>query len=339
MNKQILIHFPWEILIDWHKKHERKTLPWRQYTVYPEDILLYRVWLSEILLQQTQASRVISFFERIVERYPTIHSLSETDYETFFPYYQWLWYYSRAKNLLKTAHIISTEFLWTFPNNIDLLKKLPWVWEYTANAILAFWYGETTLSWDTNLEKVFARYYNGTKETKLGKTEKEAIERDFREFIAWKDDTQTLVRSINNALMDFSALIDLKNPEIIHWEEYIFTESKFYTTRWALESSEEKQKHSFPIPDATIIVTLHENHRIYYSEKREKYTPFVLAPSMTRDVRGYIQSYFKKNYNLELSVRPVHKKWLSDDGKPYIAVNAQVQVGKILFEKWDKKSI
>lgn len=154
-----------------------------------------------------------------------------------------------------------------------------------------------------------------------------------------QNNTQDTIRSINNALMDFSAIIDLKNPENIIWKEYIFIESIFYKTHGAFETQEEKQKQSFPTPDATIVVTLHEGHRIYYSENKEKYTPFILPPSMTRDVRRYIQSYFKENYQLELSVRPVHKKWLSNDGKPYIAVNAQVQVGTIPFVKWDKNNI
>ena len=66
------------------------------------------------------------------------------------------------------------------------------------------------------------------------------------------------------------------------------------------------------------------------------YTPFVLAPSENRETRKYVQDYFRQTYGLELSVRPIHKKWLSEDGKPYIAVNAQIQAGKSTFYKWNK---
>jgi len=139
--------------------------------------------------------------------------------------------------------------------------------------------------------------------------------------------------------MDFASNIDLKNPETIDWNNYILRESRFYETRGVLEPKEEKKTTSFPIPDATILVILHENHKLYYSLPAvENYTPFILPPALHRDTRTYVQTYFREKYNLELSVRPVHKKWLSKDGKPYIAVNAQVQVGKMeQFRTFEKK--
>lgn len=139
--------------------------------------------------------------------------------------------------------------------------------------------------------------------------------------------------------MDFASTIDLKNPENINWDNYIFRESAFYTSRGSLEPKEEKKTLSFPLPDASIIVILHEDHKLYYSPAiSEQYMPFILAPGLTRDTRKYVQEYFRTHYALELSVRPVHKKWLSKDGKPYIAVNAQIQVGnKEQFGFFEKK--
>lgn len=139
--------------------------------------------------------------------------------------------------------------------------------------------------------------------------------------------------------MDFASTIDLKNPENINWDNYIFRESEFYTSRGSLEPKEEKRTLSFPLPDASIIVILHEDHKLYYSPAiNEQYVPFILAPGLTRDTRKYVQEYFRTHYTLELSVRPVHKKWLSKDGRPYIAVNAQIQVGnKEQFETFEKK--
>jgi A/G-specific adenine glycosylase len=332
--------FPWDTLIDWYKKSGRNHLPWRDYS-QREDILLYRVWISEILLQQTQVDRVIPYFEKILEKYPSIHDLRKASYEEFFPYYQWMGYYSRARNILKTANIVSTEYGGIFPREKKSLMKLPGVWWYTSSAILWFGYGECHLAWDTNLEKVFARYYNGRKDAKLEENEKEEIEFSLRKYMEQKEDKKETIRAINNALMDFASMIDLKNPENIDWENYIFKESFFYKTRGELEPKEQKKTTTFPIPDATIIVTLHENHRVYYSPpKSEQYSPFILPPSLSRDTRTYIQEYFRKHYTLELSVRPVHKKWLSEDGKPYIAVNAQVQVGDVEeFTKWRKEEI
>jgi A/G-specific adenine glycosylase len=118
--------FPWQDLIGWYRDHGRHTLPWREYTHTKSD-LLYRVWISEVLLQQTQVDRVIPYFQRILDRYPHISTISEATYEEFFPYYQGMGYYSRARNILKTAKIIHEEYDDTFPLEKHLLTKLPGV--------------------------------------------------------------------------------------------------------------------------------------------------------------------------------------------------------------------
>lgn len=118
------VSFPWETLIHWYKKTGRNHLPWRE---YEHDIptLLYRVWMSEILLQQTQVERVIPYFLQILERFPTLASLAEADYDTFFPYYQGMGYYSRARNILKTAQKVTHEYGGIFPRDKSLLSTLP----------------------------------------------------------------------------------------------------------------------------------------------------------------------------------------------------------------------
>lgn len=117
--------FPWVTLLDWYKENGRHELPWRNYEIKDEKILLYRIWISEIFLQQTQVSRVIDYFEKVLRAFPNIESLSQTDYETFFPYYQGLGYYSRARNILKTAKLVSESFGGAFPREKEQLEKLP----------------------------------------------------------------------------------------------------------------------------------------------------------------------------------------------------------------------
>ena len=116
--------FPWQDLISWYEDKGRHHLPWRDYA---HDERLYRVWLSEILLQQTQVDRVIPYLEKILAEYPTIHNLAQASYDEFFPYYQGMGYYSRARNILKTAKIVSTEYSGVFPMDKKLLQKLPGV--------------------------------------------------------------------------------------------------------------------------------------------------------------------------------------------------------------------
>jgi hypothetical protein len=137
----------------------------------------------------------------------------------------------------------------------------------------------------------------------------------------------TLVRAINNALMDFASTVDLKNPLAINWDTYPIRSGKFFETRGVWEKIENTLTKTFPIPDASVIVVLHQDHKTYYSSSQDSYIPFILPPAWVRDTRKYVQEYFREQYSLELSVRPVHKKWLSTDGKPYIAVNAQIQTG------------
>lgn len=136
--------------------------------------------------------------------------------------------------------------------------------------------------------------------------------------------------------MDFAATVDLKNPNSIDWKNYPIQSGIWYDTRGSLEPQEVKKAESFPTPDATLVVILHQDHRAYYSEDSTSYIPFILPPSLSRDTRKYVQDTFREKYSLELSVRPAHKKWLSEDGKPYIAVNAQIQTGTHDFREYSK---
>lgn len=337
--------FPWKELHTWYTKNGRHDLPWRIYTT--KDIsfedLLYRIWLAEILLQQTQVERVIPFLEKILQAFPTVHALAGIEYDTFFPYYKWLGYYSRARNILKTAKIISTEHSWIFPNDEIYLKKLPWVWPYTIRAIQAFWYGISVLAWDTNLEKVFSRFFFWNKNQKLSKEEKIIVEESFREYISQNmNRSEIFVRDINNALMDFSRILDLKNPEHIDWESYPLKSWKFYETRWSLEPIIKKDIQRFPTSDACVVVILHEWHKKYYSSQKDIYTPYILPWVWENNTRLYIQEYFLDRYKIEVSVRPVHKKWMWEDHIPYIAVYAQIQkwvIQDISFLPWDIEQI
>lgn len=190
------------------------------------------------------------------------------------------------------------------------------------------------------------------------------IEQDFREYIDQYslDSRSDQVRAINNALMDFAATVDLKNPDNINWENYPIQSGVFYESRGTLEERGEKKSKIFPIPDASVIVILHKDHHIYYTDPtliqdipefswqdlslgktvtelidKSSYRPFVLPPALQRNTRQYVQEYFRSQYEIELSVRPVHAHWISSAGAPYIAVNAQIQLGdREQFEKYDK---
>lgn len=312
--------FPFQQLINWYHRNGRHTLPWRQYFNLPIKDLSYHVYLSEILLQQTQVDRVIPFYGKILARFPTIESLANASYEEFFPYYQWLGYYSRARNMLRTAKIISEEYSRIFPNDTKKLVALPGVGPYTAAAIRAFAYDEPILSFDTNLERILARYYHGSKFLKLRKEQKAQVQADFIT-------SGISGREINAAFMDLGSLGI--------YDEYPLAGCKWHQTGGKLEISEPRKKTIFPTKDASIIVTLHKDHRIYYSSNNTEYKPFLLPPT-EGDVRHSVQDFFRTQHHLEASVRPIDKRFFEDD-MPFVHCNAQVQKGKIPFEEYKKE--
>ena len=119
-------------LLDWHTRHGRKNLPWQQ----TNDA--YRIWLSEIMLQQTQVSTVIDYFERFTRRFPTVTSLAAAPVDEVLALWSGLGYYARARNLHKTAVIIQHDYDGVFPRDFDDVLALPGIGKSTAGAILAF---------------------------------------------------------------------------------------------------------------------------------------------------------------------------------------------------------
>ncbi len=351
--------FPFADILLWYKKYGRQWLPWREYH-YDAKTLGYRVWLSETMLQQTQAERVKNYFTNIITAFPTVESLARSEYEDFFYYYKWLWYYSRARNMLKAAKIVVEDFWWVFPKETSQLQKLPWVWPYTAEAIRAFSYDIATLSFDTNLEKIFARYYHGDKCKKLTQKEKDELIGQFEKFCKKTQWNEWISRSINNALMDFWALVSLANPDTIDWENYPLKDCKFYRSQGNLEEKKPRNISRFPHKQAYIIAVLHKDHKKYFSdthrllnqneqhissyslwEKSLKirdtakgFIPFFIWKN-TGNPRDQIQKYFMKNYHLEVSVRPPEIKSYNQYEAPYIVCYCQVQSWTHTFEVYE----
>lgn len=96
--------------------------------------------------------------------------------------------------------------------------------------------------------------------------------------------------------MDWARLMEPKNSSLLEKEKYIFIESEFYITNGTNEIIEKKKTEYFPIPDAQVIVILHQDHNIYYSLSDDAYFPFTLPPSEDRDTRKYVQDYFRQVY-------------------------------------------
>jgi A/G-specific adenine glycosylase len=102
--------FPFHIIVEWYHTDKRPNLPWREYAGKDKKTLGYMVWLSEIILQQTQVERGAVYFEKLLKKYPNVETLAQTPYEEFFEDYKGLGYYSRAKNMLKAAQMVVAEY-------------------------------------------------------------------------------------------------------------------------------------------------------------------------------------------------------------------------------------
>ena len=139
-------------ILNWFDGHGRKDLPWQQ------DINPYRVWVSEIMLQQTQVVSVIDFFNRFMARFPTLQSLADAPLDDVLHYWSGLGYYARARNLHKTATLIAAAG-GEFPQTIEALVGLPGIGRSTAGAILSIACGQSQPILDGNVKRVLARFH------------------------------------------------------------------------------------------------------------------------------------------------------------------------------------
>ncbi len=138
-------------VLDWYDQAHRD-LPWR----HTKDA--YRIWISEIMLQQTRAETVISYYERFLRLYPTVEALAQADDEELLKAWEGLGYYSRARSLKKAAGIIVSQFGGQLPQTVKELESLPGIGSYTAGAIASIAYGVPAAAVDGNVERVLCRY-------------------------------------------------------------------------------------------------------------------------------------------------------------------------------------
>jgi A/G-specific adenine glycosylase len=138
-------------MVDWQRHHGRQSLPW-QNTQDP-----YRVWLSEIMLQQTQVRTVLDYFPRFLARFPDVSALAKAEQDDVLALWSGLGYYSRARNLHKCAQEVMTRFGGTFPSRAQDLQTLPGIGRSTAAAIAAFCFRERAAILDGNVKRVLTR--------------------------------------------------------------------------------------------------------------------------------------------------------------------------------------
>ena len=142
-----------EQVLHWFDDHGRKDLPWQQ-AVNP-----YRVWVSEIMLQQTQVATVIPYFERFITSFPDVQTLADAPLDQVLHHWSGLGYYARARNLHRAAQQVVAEHAGRFPTEVDTLQQLPGIGRSTAGAILSLAMQQWAPILDGNVKRVLARHF------------------------------------------------------------------------------------------------------------------------------------------------------------------------------------
>ncbi|MCD7892071.1 MAG: A/G-specific adenine glycosylase [Erysipelotrichaceae bacterium] len=187
-------------LIHWYQIHQRD-LPWRK----NKDP--YKIWISEIMLQQTQAETVIPYYNRFINTYDTVSSLANAKEEDIYKLWEGLGYYRRAKYLYLSAKMIVEQYHGEFPKTYEDIIKLKGIGSYTAGAICSIAYGLPIPAVDGNVLRIIARYY-GIKENIAATCTQKEIYEIVRQLIQGYD-----ASSFNQGLMDLGALICTQKPK------------------------------------------------------------------------------------------------------------------------------
>lgn len=180
--------------LHWYRENARR-LPWRD---HPDP---YAIWVSEIMLQQTRVETVIPYFERWMERFPTIEKLANASQQQVLGIWEGLGYYSRARNLHRAAQIVVEEYSGELPRDTDLLLRLPGIGRYTAGAIASIAYNLDEPTLDGNIRRVLARVFDVRRPARSKEGES----------LLWKLATDNLppgqAGEYNQALMELGATV------------------------------------------------------------------------------------------------------------------------------------
>ncbi|ARB91959.1 A/G-specific adenine glycosylase [Legionella longbeachae] len=241
-------------LLLWFDLHGRKNLPW-QHPRTP-----YRVWVSEIMLQQTQVQTVIPYFERFMQRFPNISDLAHAQEDDVLSLWSGLGYYSRARNLHQTAKLILQHHQGIFPNDSKLLNELPGIGPSTSAAILSQAFNKPAAILDGNVKRVLTRFFRIT-----GYPEQSQVKKKLWE-LADLCMPQENCADYTQAIMDLGATCCItKNPHCsscplhINCLAFKHKEQHLFPTK--------KIKKSIPIQYQQLLV-LHNEQGYIYLEKR-----------------------------------------------------------------------
>lgn len=233
-------------LITWQKTQGRNDLPWQ----HPRSA--YHVWLSEVMLQQTQVKTVIPYFQRFIAHFPDITTLAKAELEYVTPFWAGLGYYARIRNLHRSARIIQTRYCGQFPKTLKQLQELPGIGRSTAGAILSLAFNQSAPILDGNVKRILTRLHGISGWPGLAKVNKQLW--DLAQYYLPQHDCAQYTQ----ALMDLGALVCTKDlPKCtqcpLHDHCYAYTQNnpEDYPTP--------PPKKIIPIRETTILILLNKD--------------------------------------------------------------------------------
>ncbi|QTH63532.1 A/G-specific adenine glycosylase [Psychrosphaera ytuae] len=182
-------------VLDWYDKYGRKHLPWQQ------DVNPYKVWLSEVMLQQTQVKTVIPYFESFMSRFPSVVDLANADEDEVLHLWTGLGYYARARNLHKAAKRVRDQYAGQFPTEFDQVLDLPGIGRSTAGAVLSLGDGQHHPILDGNVKRVLTRFF-----AVQGWPGKKSVENELWQY-AEQLTSKTRPSNFNQVMMDLGATV------------------------------------------------------------------------------------------------------------------------------------
>lgn len=268
---------------------EKRVFPWR------ESLDPYAVWISEIMLQQTQASVVVPYFERWMKRFPDALSLASANKEDVVRAWEGLGYYSRARNLQRGAQEIVSRHGGVLPSSLEELLALPGIGDYTAGAILNFAFKKKAPAIDGNVTRVIARFFRLKKDTSLTLVKKEI--RDHVEKILPEENPHV----ISEALIELGALICKKLPRCVDCP--LKSECGAYQHGEELELPIQKKREKTVFIERIVIIASHQEKILVKKESEEKVMQdlyeFPFFEKKSSDAYSEARHFFEKELQID----------------------------------------
>jgi A/G-specific adenine glycosylase len=275
-------------LIRWQRQHGRHDLPWQGQDAY-------RVWLSEIMLQQTQVATVIPYYQRFIASFPTVVALAAATEDEVLAHWSGLGYYARGRNLHKAARIVAERFNGEFPRRLEDILELPGIGRSTAAAICALAYHERRAILDGNVKRVLARWC-GIEGWAGNKKVEERLWRQAESLLPTRD-----VATYTQALMDIGATVCTRSKPKCG-ECPVNADCVASNTDRTAELPTPRPKKAVPERHATFLLLMHGNDILLEKRPGSGIWGGLWCPPQLDDGQGIVADYLQRN-GVEVSER------------------------------------